>query len=117
MSNDKVKHHHQVIYQAVDLLHFCKRWLFRGRRAARPCRAQGVLNHVPGIYGVHGFLVVEPLKVTVQFEQDLAKFFLVTIRREQKGKEPFEDWFETGSRDLWRGIPEIAQHHRGWLMT
>src|SRR5207253_8764611 len=46
-----------------------------------------------------------PLKVKMQLEQKLAKFFLVTIRREQKTKESLEDWFETGSDDVGRGIP------------
>ena|SRR5438552_15827468 len=103
--NGEVKHHQPVIQQTVNLLHFFESWLFRGLRTTRPCSAHRVLNHVPHLCGVHGFLVVEPLKVTMQFEQELAKFFLVTIRGEQKEEKSLEDWFETGSDDLWRGIP------------
>src|SRR5437660_4746751 len=103
--NGEVKHHQQVIQQTGDLLHFSESGLFRRRGTTRPCSAQRVLKHVPRVHGVHGFLVVEPLKVTMQFDQNLAKFFLVTIRREQKDKESFKDWFEMGSDDLWRGIP------------
>jgi hypothetical protein len=41
----------------------------------------------------------------VQFEQHVGKFLFVAIGRKQKSKEAFEDWFEAGSDDLWRGIP------------
>src|SRR5437763_13236436 len=115
--NGEVKHHQQVIQQTVDLLHFCESGLFRRWGTTRPYSAQRVLEHIPRVHGVHGFLVVEPLKVTMQFDQNLAKVFLVAIRREQENKESFEDWFEMGSNDLWRGIPQIAQHHRRRLMT
>ena len=100
-----MKHHKQVIQQAIGLLQFCKSWVFRGPRAALPRSAHRVPKHVPGVLGVHGLLIVVPLKVAMQFEQHTAKFFFITIRREQKSKESLEDGFEARSNDLGRGVP------------
>src|ERR1700747_2369732 len=103
--NGEVKHHQQVVEQAKSLLQFGESRVLRGPGAALPGSPHRVAKHVPGVQGVHGFLVVEPLKVVVEFKQHTAKFFFVTTSREQKSQESFEDWFETGSNHWWRSIP------------
>src|SRR5438874_10853694 len=108
--NREVKHHKQVIQQAIGLLQFCKSWVFRGPRAALPRSAHRVPKHVPGYRGVHGLLIVVPLKVAMQCYQHTATFFFVATRREQNSKESLEDGFEARSNDLVRGVPLMAEY-------